>query len=144
MLKKLMMSFTLFTCFHAPQLLAGNSLEKDHLQAVQAYLKNLNDKDAKAIINLFESNGSVISTSKGKVKAAQFFNHFLPELSQSEVKIKQIYQSISDSNRMGAKFHFAYTMKNGERGEGEYMDDFLFRNNSDKLVQVEMFENLKG
>jgi len=41
-----------------------------------------------------------------------------------------------------ARFFFSFDMKDGYKGHGEYVDEFVFVNNSSKLAAVYMFENL--
>lgn len=111
-------------------------------QIVKQYITDLGHADYKHISNLFTANGHVISTSRGKVNAKEFFYSFLPALLKSETQLKEIF-SDSVGEKLTARFHFSYTMKDGEKGEGEYVDEFIFTEKSDKLAAVYMFENLK-
>jgi hypothetical protein len=95
------------------------------------------------ITQLFDKNGIVISTSKGKINAKEFFYAFLPEILTASTEEHQAFFSSDNSNHLGARFHFKFKLKEGEAGEGEYTDEFVFMDNSTKLEAVYMFENLK-
>lgn len=124
--------------------LAYNPITNERIQIVQKYLQNLQDKNVQGMRQIFESNGTVISTSKGMVNADEFFNSFLPELTFSAVTVSQVYLSLNDKDHLGAKFHFSFKLKNGEQGGGDYVDDFTFTPESKKIKNVHMFENVKS
>lgn len=117
------------------------SIEKQRLETINQYLNALKNKDIKTMNSLFSSNGVVISTSKGKIEASQFFSGFLTELKSASIKPFNIYKDINDDDHYAAKFYFSWTEKMGETAGGNYMDDFTFAKNSNKLLQVYMFEN---
>ena len=54
-----------------------------------------------------------------------------------------INKAKTDQNRFAARFHFKFKLKDGEEGNGEYIDEFVFTEHSTKLSAVYMFENLK-
>ena len=99
--------------------------------------------DAEGISALFEEGGTVISTSRGNVNANDFFHGFLPEIESASTEFHQSFINNVDNNSYAARFHFKFKLKDGETGEGEYIDEFEFSNNSAKLISVYMFENLK-
>ena len=112
-------------------------------QIINQYILDLQNADYKDITQLFEKNGIVISTSRGKVDAKEFFYSFLPNILHAETKIHQFFINQSDNNHLSARFHFSFTLKDGEEGNGEYIDEFIFADHSAKLSAVYMFENLK-
>lgn len=107
-------------------------------QVVTRYLADLQNADYKDITSLFEPNGVVVSTSRGKINAKEFFYGFLPNIQSAKVDTHQLF---AGTERRAARFHLQYTMKDGEKGAGEYMDEFVFSKNSAKLAAVYMFEN---
>lgn len=121
----------------------SGDLIKERQAVIQEYIDDLAHGDAENIKKLFEQNGVVISTSQGKVNAYQFFDSFLPLIQQANTQIHARYISGSDNNRLVARFHFDYILIDGEQGGGEYVDEFVFLDNSSKLLAVYMFENLK-
>jgi hypothetical protein len=112
-------------------------------QVVTQYLTDLAKADYVDIANLFEENGIVMSTSRGAVNAREFFYAFLPNVQSAATEQHQLFTGKTDTNRLAARFHLAYQLKDGEQGEGEYMDEFVFSANSAKLAAVYMFENIK-
>lgn len=112
-------------------------------EVAKRYLLDLAKADYKDIVRLFDKNGFVISTSRGKVNAKEFFYAFLPNVESAKTELHQIFTSQSDANRITARFHLTYQLKDGEKGNGEYVDEFIFDANSHKLSAVYMFENLK-
>jgi hypothetical protein len=144
-MKKLLLGLMLFASatmsYAAPNDLT--SLKNDREQVVKNYILDLQKADYKDIVQLFEKNGIVISTSKGKVNAKDFFYAFLPNIVSAVTEIHQLFLNANDSNRVAARFHFAFKLKDGEEGQGEYVDEFIFADNSNQLSAVYMFENLK-
>lgn len=123
-------------------------LQKDRREAVKNYIQALEAHDADRMIQLFSKNGKVVSTSKGEVDATVFFTGFLPQVLNAQTELKQLFVGKNpffgaNASRMAARFHLAFKLKDGEAGAGEYMDEFVFEEHSDKLAAVYMFENLK-
>jgi hypothetical protein len=118
-------------------------LQEKRELAIKQYVLDLQTANYKDINNLFEKNGIVVSTSKGRVGAKEFFYAFLPNIVKGNSELHQMYVSQSEVNRMVARFHFGFTLKDGESENGEYVDEFIFSDNSDKLAGVYMFENMK-
>ena len=110
-------------------------------QVVTQYIQALANHDAAAISQLFSNDGSVISTSKGKVAARKFFNDFLPIISAAHTEVHNLFASSYVNGVVAARFHFDYTI-DGVTDEGEYIDEFIFNPDSTQLKAVYMFENL--
>lgn len=121
----------------------AKTLVSDREKVITQYLMDLKNADYKDIVQLFEKNGIVVSTSRGNVNAKDFFYAFLPEIETANTELHQSFSSNMDVNRYAARFHFTFTLKDGETGDGEYVDEFVFADHSNKLVAVYMFENLK-
>ena len=139
-------AFLFFNALHsamADQVKVDSHLREARHQVVAQYITNLKNADYKNMVQLFEKNGFVISTSRGKVNAKDFFYSFLPEVESATTETHQVFAEELDSNRLAARFHFTFKLKDGEKGEGEYVDEFIFTPNSSKLTAVYMFENLK-
>lgn len=134
-------ALTIFILFLINFNALANNLQIKREEAVKQYLMALNNKDINKISALFVNDGYVVSTSKGKINASKFFSEFLSELKSSKVEIFNLYKDPNDPNHYAARFHFSWLEKNGETGSGNYMDDFSFANNTNKLVTVFMFEN---
>jgi len=122
--------------------LTVNELKTAREQVLQQYVRDLQNADYKDITALFEKNGTVISTSHGEVDAKTFYYSFLSNVSSAATEIHQMYNGDETANVMAVRFHFTYAMKDGEKGSGEYIDEFTFTSNSAKLTNVYMFENL--
>lgn len=120
-----------------------DTLNKSREKIVKQYIMDLQKADYKDITQLFEKDGIVISTSRGKVDAKEFFYTFLPNISSAHTELRQYFVGVTDSDRTVARFHFNFKLKDGEEGHGEYVDEFIFSKNSTKLTAVYMFENLK-
>ena len=117
------------------------NVERD--QVVRQYILDLERADYQAISALFEEGGTVVSTSKGNLNAKDFFYSFLPNIQSATTEFHQAFISNVDNNRYAARFHFSFKQKDSETDDGEYLDEFIFSNNSAKLTSVYMFENLK-
>ncbi len=121
----------------------GHEPDAERQQVINQYVLDLQKADAVDISQLFVDGGYVVSTSRGKVNANNFFNAFLPNLIASKTQLNGIYKSTTDPRLYTARFHFTFTLKDGEQGDGEYVDEFAFAGHSIKLTSVSMFENLK-
>jgi hypothetical protein len=110
---------------------------------LKQYVLDLNNADYKDITQLFEKNGTVTSNSHGKTNAKEFFYSFLPLVEKGQTQWHQSFTNDQDVNRFAVRFHFKFKLKDGSEGEGEYVDEFVFVENSDKLLAVHMFENTK-
>jgi hypothetical protein len=119
------------------------ALKQERAQVVNQYITDLKNADYHDITALFEKDGTVVSTSRGKVNAKDFFYSFLPEIKTADAALQKSYVSTDDINTVAARFHFSYTLKDGEKGDGEYVDEFMFTPDSAKLSAVYMYENLK-
>jgi hypothetical protein len=115
--------------------------KREHV--IHQYIHDLGQADYNDITALFNDGGVVTSTSRGIINAQEFFTSFLSEIQTADTEFHQSFTSMEDSNHYGARFHFNFTLKDGETGDGEYVDEFIFADNSAKLTQVYMFENLK-
>lgn len=118
-------------------------LDEARGQVMKRYILDLQQADYKDITTLFTKSGTVVSTSRGKVDAKTFFYSFLPEVISANSELHGVYQADQDNSVLAARFHFDYKMKDGEEGGGEYLDEFTFLPDSDRLISVYMFENLK-
>lgn len=122
---------------------AADKLMEARLQTVRQYFWNIENKNVEGMSQLFVRNGTVVSTSKGKLPAKEFFAGFLPALNYAKATPSLSYIATNSNEHFAAQFHLNYKLKDGEEGGGTYMDDFLFAKNSNKLVSVAMFENTK-
>lgn len=119
------------------------SLNPEREQVIRDYILDLEKGDAEAMAALFEEDGTVMSTSRGKVNANQHFHAFLPQIASAQAKLNQMFVNTVDKDRYVARFHFTFSLKDGENGDGEFVDEFIFSHNSNKLKSVYVFENLK-
>ena len=121
----------------------SSNLHAERLKVVQEYIDDLGAANVQNITSLFTNDAMVISTSRGTANAIEFFSNFLPQVSSAETQQHQVFISTQDVNHYAARFHLKYQLKDGDIGNGEYMDDFIFEENSPRLAAVYMFENLK-
>ncbi|CDZ77783.1 hypothetical protein BN59_02073 [Legionella massiliensis] len=119
------------------------NLDSQRRHVITEYILDLGKADPEGITALFSDGGTVISTSKGEVGAYDFFHSFLPNIESADTEVHQTFLSKGDENHYAARFRFNFKLKDGEMGDGEYIDEFIFENNSAKLISVYMFENLK-
>ncbi len=134
---------TLSNCAIAGQTNSSSNLGVEREQIIHCYITDLEKADYQGISALFNKKGTVVSTTRGRINAKNFFYSFLPTVKSAVTEFHQAFISNKDPNRYAARFHFSFTLKDGEKGDGEYVDEFLFANNSKKLISVYMFENLK-
>lgn len=113
-------------------------------KVINQYITDLKNADYKDITQLFVKNGFVVSTSRGHINAKDFFYSFLPNIETADTELHQSFVSDRDSNRRAVRFHFNFKLKDGEIGNGEYVDEFIFSDYSAKIVAVYMFENLSA
>lgn len=121
----------------------SNALPIERNKVIDQYINDLKKADYKDIVQLFEKNGVVVSTSRGRVNAKDFFYSFLQDIETASSELHQLFIGETNDNHFTARFHFTYKMKDGETGDGEYIDEFVFSGHSKKLSAVYMFENLK-
>jgi hypothetical protein len=111
------------------QALAGPNdalnLKSDRERVMRQYIYDLERADYRDISTLFTENGTVVSTSRGNVNAKEFFYAFLPNIDSARTEIHQVFSNNHDPNRYAARFHFTYSLKDGETGDGEYMFENL-------------------
>ena len=127
----------------ADQRYAASTLNAEREQVISQYIADLGKADYQDISGLFKAGGTVVSTSRGYVNAKDFFYGFLPSIGTANTELHQVFVSNIDNNRYAARFHFNFKLKDGEMGDGEYVDEFLFEKDSLLFVNVAMFENLK-
>jgi hypothetical protein len=121
-----------------------NLLEIERLHQIKAYLSDLQDHDADAISGLFVPGGTVLSTSRGSINAAQFFHSFLPTIKIATVSVQSIYKAVDKKNDYSASFSFHWILKDGTKDGAVYEDEFIFEKNSALFKQVIMYENTHG
>lgn len=119
------------------------TLNEARIEIVNRYVDDLASANINDIVSLFDANGKVVSTSKRSMNAKEFFYAFLPEIKEATTVINQTFLGVTDNNRLAVRFHFTFKLKDGETGEGEYIDEFVFKENSTQLSEVIMFENNK-
>lgn len=130
------LSFSAFAGWHY------SSVNPEREKIIHQYILDLGKADHQGISALFEENGKVVSTSRGIVNAKDFFSTFLPNIESATTEFHEVFVSKLDNDHYAARFHFNFKLKDGETGNGEYVDEFLFNKNSTKLSRVYMFENL--
>lgn len=121
----------------------SSSLQDERVHVVNSYIEDLEKADYQSIVQLFDKNGFVVSTSRGHVDAKEFFYGFLPEITLAHTTLHKTFAGMDDANKLTSRFHFTFTLKDGEQDGGEYVDEFTFKENSALLTSVYMFENLK-
>lgn len=119
------------------------SLEAKRQAVVASYVNNLAHADLDGMQAIFSGEATVVSTSAGEKNALEFFAGFFPLINQAHTELHHRFTSVTDKNRYGARFHLDYQLYDGEIGDGEYVDEFVFYDNSDQLKTIYMFENLK-
>ena len=82
-----------------------------NLSPQDRYQQDLQRADYKDIVQLFAKDGFVISTSRGKMDAKEFFYSFLPEIASAKTDLHQIFSKTADQNVLAARFHFEYKMR---------------------------------
>lgn len=116
-------------------------VERARKKVIERYLQDLQKADYKDIIQLFDKNAYVISTSEGKMDAKSFYYAFLPKIQSAKTELHQLFMPTTDSTPLAARFHYTFKFKDGTEGGGEYVDEFVFWDTSTLLSAVYMFEN---
>ncbi|WP_367606162.1 hypothetical protein [Legionella sp. W05-934-2] len=119
------------------------SLDEKRQAVVAKYVNNLAQADLEGMQAIFSGDATVVSTSAGEKNALSFFAGFFPLIQSAHTQLHQRFVSVTDTNRLAARFHLDYQLYDGETGNGEYVDEFVFYDNSEQLKAVYMFENLK-
>ena len=119
------------------------SLQTQRETVIKEYLADLAAANYQDIALLFDPNGYVVSTSRGHANAKEFFYAFLPNVTQAHTTLHAAFLSGGTPDTSAARFHLDFQLKDGETGNGEYMDEFVFNPGSTKLAAVYMFENLQ-
>lgn len=143
-LTKAILASLVVLSIHYTQAHADNLPLGEKRQAVVAkYIDNLAKADLEGMQAIFSSEATIVSTSAGEKNALEFFAGFFPLINTAHTHLNQRFISVTDTNRYGARFHLDYQLHDGESGNGEYVDEFVFYDNSAQLKAVYMFENLK-
>ncbi|MFA6302744.1 MAG: hypothetical protein WC627_06380 [Legionella sp.] len=142
-LQHILLAVSLITTSNFALAQDASELQAQREQVMHQYILDLGRADYADITKLFNEGGTVISTSRGTVNAQEFFYGFLSEVETAKTDVHQTFVSLEDKDHYGARFRFTFTLKDGEVGDGEYVDEFIFAKDSAKLNQVYMFENLK-
>ncbi|WP_339057985.1 hypothetical protein [Candidatus Regiella endosymbiont of Tuberolachnus salignus] len=139
------LAIVLFALTNTAFATTSEELAQQRQQVVKKYVNDLGAAKYQEINSLFTKESVVFSTSKGKFNAQEFFEGFLPKVRSASTELKQYFINTEDPDRVAARFYLALTLKDGDgkKHEGDYMDEFVFEKNSDKLLAVYMFENLK-
>ncbi|WP_342221896.1 hypothetical protein [Candidatus Fukatsuia endosymbiont of Tuberolachnus salignus] len=139
------LAIVLFALTNTAFATTSEELAQQREKVVKKYVNGLGAAKYQEITTIFTKESVVFSTGKGKFNAQEFFKDFLPKVRSASTEFKQYFINTQDADRVAARFYLAFTLKegNGEKHEGEYMDEFVFEKNSDKLLAVYMFENLK-
>ena len=119
------------------------SLDEKRQTTVANYINHLGNANLEGMQAIFGDDSIVVSTSAGEKNALTFFSGFFPLINKAHTELHQRFTSITDKNRIGARFHLDYQLHDGENGTGEFVDEFVFYDNSDQIKAVYMFENLK-
>src|SRR5579872_6631657 len=139
----ILLSTLLCLSYSFPAYSHANNINEARLKTIHQYLNNLQNADYKDMKNIFSQNAIVVSTSRGKLDAIEFFNAFLPEVTAGNTQLHQTFISYDDKDRLAARFHLNLQLKDDEKVNGEFVDEFIFDKDSEKLTAVYMFENLK-
>lgn len=119
---------------------SSQTLHTKRVQTVLQYLHDLQTANVTDILRLFKSNAKVISTSQGEVSAKAFFESFLGQVVSAQVNLVNLQKCNSKPDRYTARFRFSWTMKNGDTGAGEFVDEFIFLPHEAILDEVIMSE----
>ena len=102
---------------------------------IRRYLNELSDGNTNGIISLFSDNAKVKSPVYGIMLATEFYTKLAEDTSSSEIKLLQIYQSITDyekSDEWAACFNYKWTLLDGILVDFDVVD--LFKFNADNLI----------
>ena len=119
---------------------AVDTLVQQRQEVVAQYITYLGTADLAGMETLFSPNSWVISTSAGRKNALEFFSGFFPLIAKAHTQLHQRFISQTDANTYGARFHLDYQLHDGETGAGEYIDEFVFFDNSAQLQAVSMLK----
>ncbi|MDA8693372.1 hypothetical protein N9L92_04855 [Saprospiraceae bacterium] len=102
---------------------------------IQLYIKELSEGNTQNIIGLFSNDAKVISPVYGTMNAKDFYTKLSEDTSSSEIKLKQIYQSVSDTkddSEWAAYFNYKWTLSEGTLVTFDVVDIFTF--NPENLI----------
>ena len=88
------------------------------------YLQALNEGNLNNVLNLFTSDGVVISPLYGEMSAKQFYTDLFKDTNQSDTKLRNIFISNMDETSVALHFQYKWTLKSGKIVEFECVDVF--------------------
>ena len=88
------------------------------------YLQALNEGNLNNVLNLFTSDGVVISPLYGEMPAKQFYSNLFKDTNQSDTKLRNVFTSSMDETSVALHFQYKWTLKSGKIVEFECVDVF--------------------
>ncbi len=88
------------------------------------YLQALNDGNLNNVLNLFTTNGVVISPLYGEMSVNKFYTDLFNDTNQSDTRLLNIFISSMDDTSVALHFQYKWTLKSGKIVEFECVDVF--------------------
>lgn len=88
------------------------------------YLQALNDGNLNNILNLFTTDGVVISPLYGEMSANKFYTDLFKDTNQSDTRLLNIFISSMDDTSAALHFQYKWTLKSRKIVEFECVDVF--------------------
>ena len=88
------------------------------------YLQALNEGNLNNVLNLFTSDGVVVSPLYGEMSATQFYTDLFKDTNQSDTMLRNIFTTSMDETSVALHFQYKWTLKNEKIVEFECVDVF--------------------
>ena len=88
------------------------------------YLKALNDGNLNNVLNLFTTDGVVISPLYGEMSANKFYTDLFNDTNRSDTRLLNIFISNMDDTSVALHFQYKWTLKSEKIVEFECVDVF--------------------
>lgn len=85
------------------------------------YVKALQGGNLKEILDLFTTDGQVISPLYGKLKAAEFYLRLLKDTNQSKLTLKEVFDQ-KNGEKIAIYFNYQWTLQDGSEVSFDVVD----------------------
>lgn len=102
----------------------------------EQYLEFLSMGNLEGITSLFSTNGMVHSPVYGKMRADQFYKSLAKDTTNSELKLKEIFENTITGN-IALYFDYKWTLKTGKVVEFDVVDIIKF-DNRNKIIELKI------
>jgi len=108
---------------------------------IQGYLRALESNDLNEILSFFSEGAEIISPNYGRMEVKEFYTKLCLDTASVFIKIRNINQTIGDSDCAFAHFDYTWKLTDGTIKELEILDEFKI--DQGKIQKLRIFADGK-